>query len=98
MNSSPTCAIRTGGTLELIARAKAGIMKPGVPAVIGRQPEPRALEVLHSAAAERGCERYHDQAIVRHRNFRLEPTTGLLRETVGMFLMNGECDSERGVR
>ena len=132
-----------GGSLESIARAKAGIMKAGIPAVIGHQPEARAQEVicnwalimcflpsrrsttsiakllasvkvdrsshrsqhrpsatqqvLHAAAAELGCERFHSQAIVRHRGYRLQ-TGGLLRETVGMFLMNGECDSERGER
>ena len=73
-------------------------MRRGVPAVIGRQPEPLAEEILHAAAAERGCERFNDQAIIRHRSFRLDIELGLLRETVGMFLMNGECDSERGAR
>ena len=43
-----------GDTLALIAREKAGIMKPGVPVVTGMQP-PEALEVLRRHAAEVGA-------------------------------------------
>ncbi|MBL0374175.1 bifunctional folylpolyglutamate synthase/dihydrofolate synthase [Rhizobium sp. KVB221] len=39
-----------GNTIEEIAAAKAGIIKPGRPVVIGRQDEPAALEVLVDTA------------------------------------------------
>lgn len=42
-----------GSTLERIARAKAGIVKPGRPLVIGRLP-PAAEDVIRRIAAERG--------------------------------------------
>jgi dihydrofolate synthase/folylpolyglutamate synthase len=42
-----------GGTLQAIAREKAGILKPGIPAVTGAQP-PAALEVLRDQAARMG--------------------------------------------
>ena len=44
-----------GGGLAEIAGAKAGIMKPGVPLVLGRQPEPEAAAALRAAAAELNC-------------------------------------------
>jgi dihydrofolate synthase/folylpolyglutamate synthase len=40
-----------GQTLESIAREKAGIIKPGVPVVVGRQ-EPDALAVIEAVAAQ----------------------------------------------
>ena len=40
-----------GDTIEAIAFEKAGILKPGVPAVIGRQPD-AALDVIMARAAE----------------------------------------------
>jgi len=43
-----------GGTVELIAREKAGIIKPGRPVVIGRLP-PGAERVIREIAAERGA-------------------------------------------
>jgi len=43
-----------GGTIEEIAHEKAGILKPGVPAVIGPQP-PAALGVIERRAAEVGA-------------------------------------------
>ncbi|ABS26711.1 folylpolyglutamate synthase/dihydrofolate synthase family protein [Anaeromyxobacter sp. Fw109-5] len=44
-----------GDTVERIAVEKAGIFKPGVPAVVhGRQP-PAALEALHAEAVRRGA-------------------------------------------
>ncbi|GHD40578.1 bifunctional folylpolyglutamate synthase/dihydrofolate synthase [Thalassobaculum fulvum] len=43
-----------GDTLELIAFEKAGILKPGVPGVIGIQ-DPRALAVIEARAAEVGA-------------------------------------------
>jgi dihydrofolate synthase/folylpolyglutamate synthase len=42
-----------GGTIEEIAFEKAGILKPGVPAVIGPQP-PEARAVIERRAAEKG--------------------------------------------
>lgn len=44
-----------GNTLEEIAFEKAGIIKPGVPAVIG-EINPATRPVFEKAAAERGCE------------------------------------------
>lgn len=43
-----------GGTLAAIAAEKGGIIKPGVPVVIGRQ-EPEALDVLLRIAREKGA-------------------------------------------
>ncbi|HVT74512.1 MAG TPA: folylpolyglutamate synthase/dihydrofolate synthase family protein [Lacunisphaera sp.] len=43
-----------GGTLALIAREKAGIIKPGRPVVMGRLP-PEAEEVVRAIAAERAA-------------------------------------------
>ena len=43
-----------GDTIEAIARAKAGILKPGVPALIGRQ-EPAALAVIERRARDLGA-------------------------------------------
>jgi len=43
-----------GGTLALIAGEKAGIIKPGVPLVMGRVP-PEAEEVIRRVARERGA-------------------------------------------
>jgi len=46
-------AERLGGTLEAIAYEKAGILKPGVPAVIARQPD-EVERVIEARAAEVG--------------------------------------------
>ena len=46
--------IYLGHTLEAIAGEKAGILKPGVPAVFARQ-RPEAMAVLEARAAELGC-------------------------------------------
>jgi dihydrofolate synthase/folylpolyglutamate synthase len=43
-----------GGTLDKIAFEKAGILKPGVPAVVSPQ-QPPAREVIAARAAELGC-------------------------------------------
>src|SRR4029450_349072 len=43
-----------GGTLAAVAAEKAGILKPGVPAVCGVLP-PEALAVVEQRAAELGC-------------------------------------------
>jgi dihydrofolate synthase/folylpolyglutamate synthase len=44
-----------GDTLEAIAREKAGIFKPGVPAVVAHAQAPEALEALRAEAARRGA-------------------------------------------
>ena len=44
-----------GDRIELIAMEKAGIMKPGVPVVIGYQENEVAREVLTDTAERRGC-------------------------------------------
>ncbi len=43
-----------GDTLELVAREKAGIIKPGVPVVSGPQ-QPVAVDVIEAVAAEKGA-------------------------------------------
>ncbi|ODA67781.1 Folylpolyglutamate synthase [Methyloligella halotolerans] len=43
-----------GDTIEKIAAEKAGILKPGVPCVVGRQP-PEALKVIEARAKEIGA-------------------------------------------
>jgi len=61
-----------GSTLAEIAKAKAGILKPGRPAVIGPQPA-EALAVFESRAAELGCplHRYGKEWDVRRDGDRL---------------------------
>ncbi|MFW6189938.1 MAG: bifunctional folylpolyglutamate synthase/dihydrofolate synthase [Planctomycetota bacterium] len=64
---APTCCVITtigfdhmsklGHTAEAIATEKAGILKPGVPVVLGRQQYPEALETLRRIAGERDCPR-----------------------------------------
>jgi len=44
-----------GGTVEAIAAEKAGIFKPGVPAVVHAAQPPGALEVLRAEAVRRGA-------------------------------------------
>jgi dihydrofolate synthase/folylpolyglutamate synthase len=43
-----------GGTLDAIAREKAGIFKPGVPAVVAHAQAPEAMAALRAEAARRG--------------------------------------------
>lgn len=45
-----------GNTIAEIAREKAGIIKPGRPVVVQRQPWPEAFEVIAARAAEVGAE------------------------------------------
>ena len=45
-----------GGSIEAIAEAKVGIMKPNRPVVIVRQPYPKALEVLEQHAKQLNCQ------------------------------------------
>ncbi len=49
---------KLGETAEAIAGEKAGILKEGVPVVIGRQQYPGALETLRRVAEERECPRW----------------------------------------
>jgi len=49
---------KLGTTPGCIAAEKAGILKPGIPVVIGRQQYPGALVALRRAAEERGCPRW----------------------------------------
>jgi dihydrofolate synthase/folylpolyglutamate synthase len=65
---SPTCCVITaigldhvrklGTTPEAIAAEKGGILKKGVPVMLGRQRYPGALAVLRRMADERRCERW----------------------------------------
>lgn len=59
-----------GDTLEAIAGEKAGILKPGVPAVIADQP-PEALAVIERAAGEAGAGLY-----LAGRDWQVEPAEG----------------------
>jgi dihydrofolate synthase / folylpolyglutamate synthase len=53
-----------GSTVAAIAREKAGIIKNGVPVIVGRLP-PDALAVVHSVADERGSDVIEAQAGVK---------------------------------
>lgn len=55
-NVSLEHADKCGGTLEGIARHKAGIIKPGTPVVTGA--EGRALEIIRAEAQAKGCACY----------------------------------------
>ncbi len=57
-----------GGSIESIARAKAGIMKAGRPVVIAKQPHQAALDTLVEGARERGCPVIHAQDMVSARD------------------------------
>ncbi len=61
-----------GNTIAVIAAEKAGILKPGIPVAIGRQP-PEALETLLGLAAKAQA-----PVSLRDRDWRIEPhATGL---------------------
>lgn len=45
-----------GGTIEAIAREKAGIFKPGVPVVVDPSNDARVMEVVNDRLTELGCE------------------------------------------
>jgi dihydrofolate synthase/folylpolyglutamate synthase len=66
-----------GDRLELIAGEKAGILKPGVPAVIGRQ-EPKALEAIEARARELGV-----PLILHGRDWRAERAKDRLKVRLG---------------
>jgi len=59
-----------GDTIEAIAAEKAGIIKPGVPVVVGRQ-EPEAMRVLEQRARDLGAPFYRaeDLVPVTHQDF-----------------------------
>ena len=50
------CVVCKGGSIEAIAEAKAGIMKPNRPVVIAKQPYPIAVEVLEQHAKQLNCQ------------------------------------------
>lgn len=54
--SETPCVTCKGGSIEAIAEAKAGIMKPNRPVVIATQPYPNALEVLEQHAKQLNCQ------------------------------------------
>jgi len=70
-----------GDTLEDIARHKAGIMKPGVPAIIGPQ-NPESLDVLIQHAEQIGAPLYASgtdwQVFEQHERLVFQDETGLL--------------------
>ena len=45
-----------GGSIQSIAAAKAGILKPGRPAVVSAQPHPEAMAEVLRCAALSGCD------------------------------------------
>lgn len=51
--------LNTGGSIESIAEAKAGIMRPNRPVVIAKQPYPQALQVLEQHAKQLNCQVVH---------------------------------------
>ena len=69
-----------GSSLRSIAAEKAGILKPGVPAIVNRQ-RPEAKAVIESKAAESGCE------ILRVADARLELIESSARAST--FLLDG---------
>lgn len=83
-----------GGTLQSVAAAKAGIMRACRPVVIGSQTEDDALQVLHEAAFLQGCPRFHEQAELHHRSY--SQAGGRLRESIGIYVTNGEQEFEEG--
>ncbi|GBQ82230.1 bifunctional protein FolC [Gluconacetobacter johannae DSM 13595] len=62
-----------GDSLAVIAGEKAGIMKPGVPVVTGRQAD-EAMAVLRETAARHGA-----RLLVRDEDWTIEPVAGGLR-------------------
>jgi dihydrofolate synthase/folylpolyglutamate synthase len=84
---TPKCCIVTsigfehtdklGNTAEEIAREKAGIFKPQVPVVLGRQSYPAALSTLREVADQTGCPRWEvgrDVEVVDARPLSAPPT------------------------
>ena len=57
-----------GGSLEAIARAKAGILRPFRPAVFARQPHKAASAVIESRGAELGCDSRQSEIEVKYDN------------------------------
>lgn len=83
-----------GGTLRSVTEAKAGIIRPGRPVVVAHQAENEVLHLIHHVATALGCPRYHEQAEIRHLGF--SHHGGRLRESVGIFVTNGEQENEQG--
>lgn len=89
-----------GQTLEEIAAAKAGIMKPGCPCVSSEQP-PEVTVVLKKAAAEIGSQlRIADNSCIRSFSFdgeksRFEADTGWIDSCLcGTLALSGACQKE----
>lgn len=62
--------------------------------MIASQTEEDALQVLHEAAFAQGCPRLHEQAELHHHSF--SHVGGHLRESIGMYITNGEQEFEEG--
>ena len=54
-----------GGSIQSIAAAKAGILKPGRPAVVSAQPHPEAMAEVLRCAALTGCDVLQAAELVR---------------------------------
>lgn len=73
-----------GGSLETIAEAKAGIMKPHKPVVIAHQPEAVAQQVLEQKANELHCPVYNAEATIRLHPKGLHTAGDQLRQMVSV--------------
>jgi folylpolyglutamate synthase/dihydropteroate synthase len=75
-----------GGTIESIAAAKAGIIKPGRPVVVARQQYPPALQVLEREAVRQDAALLHagQHVSVKHEGYAIagHPSSQVLREQV----------------
>ena len=76
--------LAAGGSIEAIAEAKAGIMKPKKTVVLGHQPEPAAREVLEQKAAKLHCPVYNAESTVRLHNKGLHTAGDQLRQMVSV--------------
>ncbi|KAK9844056.1 hypothetical protein WJX81_003088 [Elliptochloris bilobata] len=85
-----------GGGLTKIAAAKAGILKPGVPLVLGRQPEPDAAAALREAAAALGCPVLEPARTVELESRGIELEAGGVREAVALRLLGESAGGEPG--
>lgn len=77
-----------GGTLQSIAQAKAGIIKPGCPVVMGHQIHSIAQEIICRRASELSCRLYKEQACLWPGPL----TVGAhgASQTCRVFVLNGE--------
>lgn len=79
-----------GGSLESISRAKAGIMKEGVPSVIAKQLSQEAEAVLLHEASMKKSKTYRTEAIVQ---YHLEPHDGRSRQQSALFKIPQEVST-----